>query len=38
MIGIGNTTIYRANGCALRLFVEACAFGTLARYDIIKLV
>jgi hypothetical protein len=38
MFRIWHAAIDRANGCALRLFVEACALGTLARYDIIKLV
>jgi hypothetical protein len=32
---VGDATVYRTDGCTLRLFVEALAFGAFIRNDII---
>ena len=38
VIFVWNTTIYRTNGCALRLFVKAHALRTFIGYYIVDLI
>ena len=37
-LGVRYTAVNRANGGALRLFVEAYTFGTLIRHDVVELI